>query len=175
MDLIVETDIGHDPDDFFALCYLVSAGVNIRAIVIHSGDTDQIAIAKLLCSELGLDIPVGASDLNRDKNSSGSIHHKLLDKYFGYRVATADGLGCDIVRDTVAKYPESEFFVIGPVRSIGIFLENADVSTKRATMQGGFLPYSHYSPSYRLDKFENHEYVSTFNMGGRPEASTSFC
>ena len=24
-DLIVETDLGHDPDDFFALCYLAAA------------------------------------------------------------------------------------------------------------------------------------------------------
>lgn len=32
--LIVETDIGHDPDDLFALCYLFSAGVNIKAILL---------------------------------------------------------------------------------------------------------------------------------------------
>jgi hypothetical protein len=25
-DLIVETDLGHDPDDLFALCYLAAAG-----------------------------------------------------------------------------------------------------------------------------------------------------
>jgi len=28
VDLIVETDCGHDPDDLFTLCYLVAAGVS---------------------------------------------------------------------------------------------------------------------------------------------------
>ena len=28
-ELIVETDLGHDPDDFFALCYLAAAGLSV--------------------------------------------------------------------------------------------------------------------------------------------------
>jgi inosine-uridine nucleoside N-ribohydrolase len=80
MNLIIETDIGHDPDDFFALCYLASAGVDIRGIMICPGDPDQIAIARLFCKEIGLDIPIGASKLDRTKLSSGSIHHDLLKK-----------------------------------------------------------------------------------------------
>ncbi len=46
MNLIIETDIGHDPDDLFAICYLAAAGVNIRAICVSPGDPDQIAIAR---------------------------------------------------------------------------------------------------------------------------------
>ena len=79
MDLIIETDIGHDPDDFFAITYLAAAGVNIRAILISPGDPDQIAIAKLICDQLGLNIPIGTSKENRTKYSSGSVHYDLLD------------------------------------------------------------------------------------------------
>jgi glyoxylase-like metal-dependent hydrolase (beta-lactamase superfamily II) len=61
MNLVVETDIGHDPDDFFALCYLAAAGVDIRAVMISPGDPDQIAIARLLCDRLGLEIPIGVA------------------------------------------------------------------------------------------------------------------
>ena len=34
MNLIVETDIGRDPDDVFALLYLVQAGAHLRAVTV---------------------------------------------------------------------------------------------------------------------------------------------
>jgi inosine-uridine nucleoside N-ribohydrolase len=122
MNLIVETDIGHDPDDFFALCYLASAGVNIRAIMICPGDPDQIAIARLFCKEVGLDIPIGASKLDRNKLSSGSVHHDMLRKYGHKLEASPDGLGADLLPSVFREYPDSEVFVIGPVTSLGLHL-----------------------------------------------------
>ena len=75
MNVIINTDIGFDPDDFFALCYLYSAGVNIRAITISAGDPHQIALVKFFCKEVGLDIPIGVADLNRKapKDHSGKF------------------------------------------------------------------------------------------------------
>lgn len=123
-DLIVETDIGHDPDDFFAVCYLVAAGVRVRAILVVPGDPDQIAIARLLCKELKLDIPIGASKLGRTKRSSGSIHHELLKRYGHTLDAQPDAQGNKVIEDVLALYPGSEFFVIGPVTSLGTYLHN---------------------------------------------------
>ena len=119
MDLIIETDIGRDPDDFFAICYLAAAGVNIRAILISPGDPDQVAITRLLCDRIGLDVPIGVAKAGRDKRSSGSIHYDLLKKYKRPLEAKADGLGVEVVRDVLGLYPDSELFVIGPVTSIG--------------------------------------------------------
>lgn len=51
MKLIIETDLGHDPDDFFAICYFIDAGIDIQLITISPGDPDQIAIAKFLLKE----------------------------------------------------------------------------------------------------------------------------
>src|SRR5690606_19171211 len=98
-ELIVETDMGHDPDDFFAVCYLAAAGVNIRAILIVPGDPDQVAIARFLCKELGLDIPIGASKKDRTKLSSGSAHYDLLEKYGYSKEEKPDGLGVDILEN----------------------------------------------------------------------------
>lgn len=67
MDLIVETDIGHDPDDFFALCYLVAAGVNVRAVLANPGDPDQLAITRYFCDRVGLKIPIGVAKDGRTK------------------------------------------------------------------------------------------------------------
>lgn len=171
MDLIIETDIGHDPDDYFALCYLAAAGVKIRAILICPGDPDQVAVAKLFCDEVGLDIPIGASKLDRTKLSSGSIHHGLLKKYNRRLEAKPDGLGKDIFDDVLRNYPNSELFIIGPVTSIGSWLKENNKSFKRATMQGGFCSYDVMSPSIRIPAFEGKSWMPTFNMNGdRPGA-----
>src|SRR4051812_27560323 len=106
MDLIVETDIGHDPDDFFAICYLVAAGVKIRAIVVTPGDKDQLAVVNLLCSELGLDIPVGYSK-ESVKYSAGGVHAELLRRYGVSKDGKADGWGHEVINDTFVKFPES--------------------------------------------------------------------
>jgi pyrimidine-specific ribonucleoside hydrolase len=173
MDLIVETDIGHDPDDFFALCYLVSAGINLRAITISPGDPDQIAIARLFCKEIGLDIPIGASKLNRTKLSSGSIHHQLLDKYGHKREAKPDGFGADILQHTFRMYPDSELFVIGPLSNLAYYLQY-DHYIARATMQGGFCGYHLHSPAIRLPKFEGKTWVPTFNLNGDLSGAAEF-
>jgi len=162
--MIIETDIGHDPDDFFAICYLVAAGVKVEAICITPGDLDQIAICKLLCNELGLDIPIGVSKIS-EKYSSGSIHHALLKQYKRELSAKADGLGHEIIKSVIK--PDSEVFVIGPPSNIGKFLSENKVPIRKLVMQGGFLGYHlHDYQGVRLDKFEGKTAVPTFNMNG---------
>ena len=175
MDLIIETDIGHDPDDFFAITYLAAAGVNIRAILISPGDPDQIAIAKLICDQLGLNIPIGTSKENRTKYSSGSVHYDLLDYYKYSKDGKADGLGVDILENIVKNFPESELFIIGPVSSIGKYLKkHPEVKFNRATMQGGFLPYENYKPVVIEEKFIGQQWMPTFNLNGDRPAGVDF-
>lgn len=175
MDLIVETDIGRDPDDFFALLYLVAAGVHIRAITISPGDKDQVAVAKFLCRELGLDIPIGSAKPDREKSSVGGVHVDVLQKYQWPRRLDPDGYGPEILRDTLAKYPGAEWFIIGPLQSIGGYLANAPPTLpKRATMQGGFVGYHLHAPPVRLDKFEGLETIATFNLNGDVKGAQRF-
>jgi len=175
MDMIVETDLGHDPDDFFAICWLVAVGVDIRGITITPGDPDQLAVARLLAKLLDLDIPIGASKLNRDKPSSGGVHHALLKKYGMPLEAKPDGLGFEIIASVFRFYPDSDLFIIGPASSVGRFLnENPGHRIERATMQGGFLPYRHYEPQEKLDKFEGKEWVPTFNPNGDRKGFLNF-
>jgi hypothetical protein len=176
MDLIVETDLGRDPDDFFALCYLAAVGVDIRAITISPGDLDQVSIARLFCKELGLDIPVGVGKLDRKKQSSGGMHYDLLEKYGYSKSMEHDGAGAEIIRDTIIQYPESELFIIGPATSVGKFLANDNEKIpQRATMQGGFISYDlHDYPCKRLEKFEGKTWVPTFNLNGDRKGGVAF-
>jgi pyrimidine-specific ribonucleoside hydrolase len=166
-DLIVETDLGHDPDDFFTLCYLVAAGVRIRAITIVPGDPDQIAVARMVVTTLGLDIPVGASKPDSQKCSSGGMHHALLDRFGFPREAGHDGPGHEIIASTFARYPDCDFLVIGPCTSTACYLYRPGaVVPRRLTMQGGFLGYHLYAPKVRLAEFEGRTWMPTFNLNG---------
>lgn len=171
MNLIIETDIGHDPDDFFAICYLAAAGVDIRAIVISPGDPDQIAVARWLCKQIDLNIPIGAAELGRKKLSSGSIHHHLLKRTGDSLYAEADDLGHRVI-ESVAD-AETEAFVIGPVTSTAAYIKQF-LPLKRATMQGGFVPYSVQRPTISLDKFEGKSWMPTFNLNGDRKAADLF-
>src|SRR3954465_5166350 len=112
--LIVETDLRHDPDDFFTLCYLAAAGVCLRAVCVVPGDRDQLAVARMVVKMLGLDIPVGASKLDSQKFSSGGMHHDLLGRFGFPKEAGHDGPGDEVIAATLASYPGCEFLVIGP-------------------------------------------------------------
>jgi pyrimidine-specific ribonucleoside hydrolase len=166
-DVIVETDLGHDPDDLFALCYLAAAGASIRAITVVPGDPDQLAVARLFARVLGLDIPVGASHLTGRKPSSGGVHHRLLGRFGIPRAAEPDGPGDEVLASAFDRYPDAELFVIGPCTSTARYLARADARVpRRLTMQGGFLGYHLFAPSVRLPEFEGKEWVPTFNLNG---------
>lgn len=169
MDLIVETDLGRDPDDFFALCYLHSAGYSIRAILISPGDQDQVAVARGLLKEIGLDIPVGSAR-HGDQSSSGGVHMAFLRRY-GYPLRTpSDGDGSTILSDVLATYPDSSLFVCGPVQNVGRYLEKGGVAPGEVTIQGGFVPYHiHPYDVPQVPAFVGKTTVPTFNLNGDPK------
>lgn len=186
MNVIIETDIGHDPDDVFALLYLHGAGANIRAITIAEGDPYQVALVRLICEQVGLDIPIGVADLNRKnpKQYDGSFegasvqsyvdyHHRLL-KHYGHKlVASADGLGDDIIWETLRKYPDSQFFIIGAPKntakyvSRSMLMSDVQPHIRQVTFQGGFMGYDvHQHPVKRLDKFVGKTTCPSYNPNG---------
>ncbi|HKB37059.1 MAG TPA: nucleoside hydrolase [Gemmataceae bacterium] len=174
MDLIIDTDLGHDPDDFFAILYLVSAGVNIRALLLSPGDPDQVAIARLICDEVGLNIPVGVSKPDRTAASSGGMHHELLARRGRPLAGKADGPGEDVLEQVFRD--GMELFIIGPPSNVGKFLKkHPEAAIVRATMQGGFVPYSVHRPSRVLPQFEGKEWMPSYNPNGDRPGTLAFC
>jgi pyrimidine-specific ribonucleoside hydrolase len=176
MNLIIETDLGNDPDDFFAILWLISVGVNIRAVTIVPGSPEQIAIAQAIRKECGLDFPIG----NGKSQKTGVVNVDVLRKYFPKRWehlwdgcnGHPDAEGHKVVEKTLEKYPDCELFVIGPCTNLGKYIQaNPQRTFTRATMQGGFCGYELHWPNVQLDKFQGLKWCPTFNLNGdRPRA-----
>lgn len=175
-DLIIETDVGRDADDFFAICYLASVpGVRIRAITVSPGDKDQISVAKFLVSKLGLDCPVGSAKPAREQSSVGGVHPHVLARHGWPERMAADGRGADVIRETLASHPDADLLCIGPLQSVGPFLrENPNAKIRRAVMQGGFCGYHIHRPTNPLSKFEGLVTCPTFNLGGDKKSAQLF-
>jgi inosine-uridine nucleoside N-ribohydrolase len=176
-DLIIETDIGRDPDDLWALLYLLSTGCRPHAVVISPGDKDQVAIASFVRDELGCNYEIGARRLDSDKTSCrGRYHQSFLDRYgYPYEVKP-DGYGPDVVERTFGTHPNTELLVIGPLSNVGEHIKRSErFWCRKATMQGGFIGYDvHGKASVRVEKFEGRTRVQTFNLNASKELAFDF-
>jgi len=162
--MIIETDLGGDPDDFFALCYLQSKGIKFKAWFITPGYSTQIAIAKFLRDKFEQDFPIFSSKPGKSsdrKDYSHGFHQKVLTRHNAPFELEAD-------EDKIEISEEDNWFVIGPAIASGEIALNQTHQLGKLLMQGGFLPYSKFSPKQRLEKFEGHEFFPTFNMMGCP-------
>ncbi len=168
--MIIETDLGHDSDDFLAITWLLAKGYKIDAILLHPGHPHQIAIAKFITKRLGLDIPVGVSGNLDNDVMPGSVHKYFLDKYKLPYKAKPDGLGKSFIRGG------ENFLVIGPVSNLGEFIQrNPGVEFGEATMQGGFIGYEqHNFPAPVLDKFVGKTFCDTYNLNGNHRGGKAF-
>lgn len=187
MNLIVETDLGRDPDDFFAILYLIAIGVNIRCVTITPGHPDQVAIARFIRDQLGLDFTIGAHKFHHEKRSSSGMHYKLLEKYkaldldsVGARWQLPDGPSDELISIALQECPDSELLIIGPASNVHSYFKyieqkkGPNLQFKRATMQGGFCGYHIHRPHMCLEKFEGMTWNPTFNLNGDRPAGLAF-
>ncbi len=154
--MIIETDIGRDADDLFALLWLYSRKIKIDAITITPGDPDQIAVAKCLNKIFGTNTLIGITDLSRNKSSSNPFHQKFIARHGGRLTERADGIGYEIISSIPII---NNVIVLGPCTNIGQFLLNSTIKINRMSMQGGFLPCDE-------PKFAGMADAPTFNLNG---------
>ena len=154
--LIIETDIGHDADDVFALLYFLAVGAPIKAVLVSPGDHYQVAIVRALLSHFGVSALVLTPAAQVSKQPVLSRFHKFLLDILGWPYeATPDG------HETLLPHQEDvELFLCGPVKMA------QHLKPTNITMQGGFVPYSRHPPQITLAKFVGKKYVPTFNLGG---------
>lgn len=172
MELIIETDLGRDPDDFFAIIYLLQTGIDISLICIQPGDPDQIGFGKAFLKACGKQIPIVSSKLNRNKSSLSGPHKEFANKMSWQCDSQSDGIATDLLNKIWNA--DTEFFVCGPCSVVGPFVKDKKIS--KLTMQGGYISYEdlHALNIYPVDenpKFLGQKEVPSFNPGGDKKAT----
>ena len=160
--LVMETDLGHDPDDLFALLLFIAVKAPLAAVCLSPGDPYQVAIARAVLDHFALKVPVltPKARVPKEKAKPG-FHAWVVEQLGGAAVADADGH-----EELLPKEPV-DVFVCGPVRMAHL------VTPSSITVQGGFVPYALHRPRVVLEKFEGHDAFATFNLGGTKPAVQS--
>ncbi len=155
--LVMETDIGRDADDLFALLYLLGINAPLRAICVSPGDHDQVAVVKAVLHVFGRsEVKVLTPAARVPKESISPYHKWVIGELGGKLMAEPDGHEESLPAEPV------EVFICGPAKMAHL------LKPIRITFQGGFVPYSKFRPLNvkALDKFEGKEACATFNLGG---------
>jgi inosine-uridine nucleoside N-ribohydrolase len=162
MNVIIETDIGRDADDLFALLYFIASGVTIDAIIVSPGDHDQVAVVRALLDHFDIKCPIITPAARVSKEVISNFHKWAIEHLGGKQIVMPDG------HEELIPKGKADLFVCGPAKLAHL------VDAKSITFQGGFVPYSMYKPTKTLDKFDGKEYCATYNLGGtKPAVATA--
>lgn len=168
--LLIETDLGRDADDLFALLYLLESNTKLHCIFITPGDEDQIALAKFILKECNVDVPVFPSKTKRKKESITKFHKEVL-YYYEYPLKKeAENLSYDIIENLLCV-SELEAFICGPPHAIGDILKDfPEKKFNKITIQGGFISYEEIEKQgirpEILEKFKGRKSFPSFNLNG---------
>jgi len=141
MDVIWDTDLGRDPDDFLAGCFLLSrSDIRLRAITISPGDRDQVALARMLLRETGhSEAPVGAVQGRvPGKSSVGGCHARLMEHYRSPHLDDADGPGWEILARVFRAFPGAVLLTTGPLNNVGEVLRQTDITISKTVSMAGY-------------------------------------
>ena len=136
--VILDTDIGFDVDDVWALAFLLKCPeLDIKLIVTDTGDTHYSAeiVAKLLQVAGRTDIPIGIGiPLDETQRTHAAwLDDFSLDNYPGQVLLDGVGAICDTVEKSAEKV---SIICIGPVPNIAAALAREPAITKNSRFIG---------------------------------------
>jgi inosine-uridine nucleoside N-ribohydrolase len=161
--VILDTDIGDDVDDAFALALLLaSPRVQLLGVTTAWGDTDLRArlVARFLADTGHGDIPVAAGPATK---ASSTFSQRRYAEAFPARQWPN---GVNFILDQIRRYPgQITLISIAPLSTVGAVIDQ-DPATfrklKRVVIMGGsirrgygdlgYLPDSHPAPEYNIDQ-----------------------
>ena len=165
--MIFESDIGHDPDDFWTLCWFIENNIKIHGITIHPGYKDQVAFVKFVLKECGLDIPVGTLGKESEKPGIQGQHGTFLHKYHYPMREEAD---CNSV-DLIKQFKDEDLFIIGPFTNVAKYIDTYPEGTfNKVFVQGGYISYEEMEKNGIIADIKKEHFV-----GYPKQPSTNVC
>ncbi len=141
VDVVWDTDIGRDSDDALALLWMLSRPeIRLRCITISPGDKDQVGLTTFLLRECGVrDVPIGVvPGRPSGKKSVSGCHVRLMDYHHAKATAEPDGVGWQVLRDALSRWPSAVLLTTGPLNNVGDLLRETDVSIEHSVTMGGY-------------------------------------
>jgi len=158
-----------DPDDFLTLLLLADhPAVRLRAVTVTPGTPDQIGLVRWALQRLGkADLPVGAFDLERDKQCVSAWHYRV----YGNIPPSRDA--APAVEVLLAVCNASTTLITGaPLRNLGAAIRSdRGLTLGRLVAQGGFAGEGVVPPELQLPKFAGMTTCPSYNLNGDPSAA----
>jgi len=169
MDLVWDMETG-DPDDFMTLLWLADhPQINLKAVTVTPGSRSQIGVVRWGLEQLGVDLPVGAYNIEHPKESVSDWHYSTFgliqprdDAEPGWKVL-AENLDINTTLLTGA-----------PLKNLKILLRDhlpEGFELGRWVAQGGFAGDNLVAPEHRLEKFNGMITCPTYNFNGDPKGA----
>ncbi|MEH2194479.1 MAG: nucleoside hydrolase [Nostoc sp.] len=163
-----------DPDDFLTLLFLIGhPQVNLKAVTVTPGTPDQIGLVRHALTQcFGLNIPVGAYNLEHGKQCVSGWHYKV----YGNIPPSYDAEpGGEVL---LRCCDENTTLITGaPLKNLGVAITLSSIPGKevlklgRLITQGGFAGEGVIPPERQLEKFKGMVTCPSYNLNGDPKSA----
>lgn len=177
-DFIFDMETG-DPDDFLTLALLAGhPEVRLVAVTVTPGTPHQIGVVRYCLAQFGLDIPVGAQNIDHKKaRGTPDEHYVTCVSDWHYRTFG----NIDPSHDAKVAWevllghykPGVTLVTGGPLKNLAAMKAVSSAPLGRLTVQGGFAGDNIVLEALRLPKFAGRITCPTFNLNSAPEAALS--
>jgi pyrimidine-specific ribonucleoside hydrolase len=157
-----------DPDDFLTLLLLLGhPEVRLKAVTITPGSAHQVGLVRRALRDwFGLDIPIGAHDLDHPKSCVSSWHYRA------YGEAPPSRKAEPAAEVLLRSCDERTTLITGaPLKNLGAAIRLGGLEVGRWVAQGGFAGEGVVPPERQLPKFRGLVTCPTFNLNGDPKSA----
>ena len=167
-----------DPDDFLTLALLGDhPDVTLVGVTVTPGTPHQVGVVRYALARLGLDIPVGAFNLDH-KKARGTAEERYVPcvsswhyRTFGEIPPSRDAEEGWVVLDRLLG-PDTTLVTGAPLKNLGALLARGRPrELGRLFMQGGFAGEGVVPREKQLPKFRGMTTCPTYNLNGAPKAA----
>jgi inosine-uridine nucleoside N-ribohydrolase len=161
----------NDPDDYLTLIFLAGhPNVNLKAVTVTPGTAAQVGLVRHALKEwFKLDIPVGARNIDSEKDAVSKWHY---DAYGNIPPSKDAAPAAEVLRQNCN--PDTILVTGAPLTNIRAAINTSTESrfeVKSIVVQGGFAGEGVVPPELQIEKFKGLTTCPTFNLGGDRKAA----
>ena len=160
IDLIYDMATG-DPDDVFALCFLIShPAVNLLAVTVSPGTSEQVGlISHILNQSEYSSIPIGCQKSDYFAHCVDPFYYHWLGNF---QSRSSDELGYRIINNLIGNFPGLQVLTGAHLKNF-VNLDPA-LFISRWVAQGGFAGSNIVPEEWQLPKFRDKETCASSNF-----------